>query len=193
MCFAALQPYVQSAGIGIIMHAGDDKEGKYMHSRFLRYGVIIVGTGFAAGTMATLAQVLLWLVLGADFPAVLFRDARLTAALVLGRGVLPPPATFDLAVWVVAAVIHFAISIACAALLGPLAAQLSRVRALLAGAVFGIALYVVNLYGFTEIFPWFAAARGGIAVAAHVVFGLSTVAAWRVLSLRYGQSRSGAH
>ena len=36
--------------------------------------------GVIAGTSATLVQVLLWLVSTDAFPAILFRDARLTAA-----------------------------------------------------------------------------------------------------------------
>jgi hypothetical protein len=54
-----------------------------------------IWAGVIAGTLATLIQVLLWLIFTDDFSAILFRDARLTAALVLGASVLPPPATFD--------------------------------------------------------------------------------------------------
>ena len=159
--------------------------------RLPRWGVI-VGAGVAAGTVATAVQVLLWLVSAAGFPGVLFRDARLTAALVLGSQVLPPPATFDVSVWVVATAIHFALSIAYAALAGPLALRLPGWRGALAGALFGAALYVVNLYGFAALFPWFAQARGGAAAAAHVAFGVTAVAAYRFLLLRYGRSSPGA-
>lgn len=156
-----------------------------------RWG-IMVGAGIAAGTVATAVQVLLWLALSAGFPGVLFRDARLTAALVLGRQVLPPPATFDTAVWVAATLIHFTLSIAYAALIGPLAQRLAGARLLVSGAVLGIALYVVNLYGFAALFPWFAQARGWIAAAAHVAFGVTAVAAYRFLLFRYGVSPPGA-
>lgn len=155
------------------------------------HGVIILGAGVIAGTVATLVQVVLWLLFTADFPGVLFRDARLTAALVLGARVLPPPATFDMAVWGVATVIHFALSIAYAAVIGPFCVRLEPARALAAGAVFGVALYVINLYGLTEIFPWFARARGWNAAVAHVAFGMTAVAAYRWLSFRYGVSRAG--
>jgi hypothetical protein len=37
---------------------------------------------------------------------------------------------------------------------------------------FGLAIYVVNFYGFTALFPWFADARGWIAILSHAVFGL---------------------
>jgi hypothetical protein len=162
-----------------------------MRALLLPGWAITLAAGMVAGTVATLAQVLLWLVSDADFPAVMFREARLTAALVLGDRVLPPPATFDATVWVIAALIHFVLSVGYAAVLGPLASRLSGVRMLLAGAVFGIALYVVNLYGFTEVFPWFALARGWNAAAAHVVFGLAAVVTYRWLLLNHGGFRPG--
>ncbi len=136
-------------------------------------------SGIAAGIAAALVQVLLWLAFTTSFPAILFRDARFTAALVLGRSVLPPPATFEAAVWLVATLVHFVLSIVYAAALLALAERLPRAAALWAGALFGLALYGLNLYGFTEIFPWVAEARGWITLVAHLVFGLTVVAVRR--------------
>lgn len=146
----------------------------------------IIGAGVAAGVVSTLVQVLLWVIFTDEFPAVLFRDARLTAALALGGRVLPPPATFDAGVWIAAMFIHFALSICYAALLAPLATRIGSAMALVAGAVFGAAIYVVNLYGFTEVFPWFTQARGWITVAAHVIFGLTAASSCRFLCFRNG-------
>ena len=129
--------------------------------------------GVIAGTSATLVQVLLWLVSTDAFPAILFRDARLTAALVLGSSALPPPATFDTGIMLVATLIHFALSVVYAALLARLTSGLENIPALLAGAAFGIALYFINLYGFTAVFPWFAQARDWITLIAHAVFGVT--------------------
>ena len=150
-----------------------------------------IWAGVMAGIAATLVEVLLWLILTDDFPAMLFRDARLTAALVLGRSVLPSSATFDALVMLVATLLHFMLSIAYAAVCAPLAARLEIRPALAAGAGFGIGLYVVNLYGFTAVFPWFAAARGGIALSAHGVFGMTAVAVYR--SVSRARRRSGGH
>jgi hypothetical protein len=149
---------------------------------------VTIWAGVIAGTLATLIQVLLWLVFTDDFPAILFRDARLTAALVLGGSVLPPPATFDASIMLAATLVHFALSIAYAALLAPLAVRLGGVSAYLAGAAFGVALYTVNLYGFTAIFPWFALARGWIALIAHGVFGVTVISVYRCLDIRNVQS-----
>jgi len=46
----------------------------------------------------------------------------------------------------------------------------------LTGAVFGLALYYINFYGFTKFFPWFADARDGISIFTHIV--QSALMAW---------------
>lgn len=152
-----------------------------------------VWAGVIAGTLATLMQMLLWLIFTDDFSAILFRDARLTAALVLGESVLPPPPTFDVGVMLTATLIHFTLSIAYAAVLKALAARLDAVAALLVGVGFGVALYMVNLYGFTAIFPWFAQARGWIALIAHGVFGVAAISVYRWLDISNARSRPCAH
>jgi hypothetical protein len=102
--------------------------------------------------------------------------------MLLGRSVLPPPATFDVGVMLTATLIHFTISISCAALLAISVAHFNTFPALLAGVGFGVALYVVNLYGFTVIFPWFAQTRGWITLIVHGVFGLTSISVYRWLS-----------
>ncbi|MCK0506124.1 sodium:proline symporter [Aromatoleum anaerobium] len=140
--------------------------------------------GIVAGVVATGAQLALWWLFSEALPGILFRDARLAAAIVMGPGVLPPPATFDVVVMLVATVVHFALSIVYGVVLAPLAAALDTRRALLAGGVFGLALFVVNMYGFTLVFPWFDVARDWITAAAHVVFGVTAAA--------FARSRIGA-
>jgi len=140
--------------------------------------------GIIAGIVAALAQIVLWVVFTDAFPEVLFRDARLTAAIVMGRGVLPPPATFDARVMLVATLLHFALSIAYAFALARLISGLRGPSALLAGGVFGACLYALNMYGFTTILPWFEVTRDWITVAAHVAFGVGAAGAYRMLALR---------
>ena len=152
-----------------------------------------IWAGVIAGTLATLVQVMLWLVLTDDFPAILYRDARLTAAMALGYSVLPPPATFDVGIMLIAALIHFMLSIIYAALLAPLATRLKTILAPLAGVGFGVTLYIVNLYGFTAIFPWFAQARGWITLIVHMVFGVTAITVYRWLYVNNARSQSDGH
>ena len=140
--------------------------------------------GIVAGILATLVQIVLWATFTNALPEVLFRDARLTAAIVMGRGVLPPPATFDGRVMLLAALLHFALSIAYAFAVACLVSGLRNAYTWLTGAVFGLLLYALNLYGFTSVFPWFEVARGWITAAAHVAFGVSAAGAYRLLARR---------
>lgn len=135
--------------------------------------------GILAGVAATGVQLLLWLLLTDALPQILFRDARLAAAIVLGPDVLPPPADFDAGVMAVATLVHLALSALYGLLLAALIAGLDRRRSLMAGAAFGLGLFVVNMYGFTAFFPWFAVARDGITLAAHLAFGVSAAAIYR--------------
>jgi hypothetical protein len=144
--------------------------------------------GIAAGVVATLAQIALWWVSSEPLPAILFRDARLTAAIIMGREVLPPPATFDGSVMLIATLVHFALSIAYGLALSVFISRLSTPFSLLAGAVFGLSLYAINMYGFTFAFPWFAAARDWITAATHLVFGMVVAAVYKTLPMRTSRS-----
>ena len=137
--------------------------------------------GIAAGVSSTLVQLALWALYTRELPAILYRDARLAAALVLGSAALSPPATFDATIMAVATVVHFALSIAYALALAALLGGSPGRHAAIAGAVFGAALYAINLHAFTVVFPWFVVARGTITLAAHVAFGTSAAMAYRWL------------
>lgn len=105
---------------------------------------------------------------------------RMMAAIILGQGVLPPPATFSLGIFIVALVLHFVLSIIYVMIAG-LLAPASRLSAALLGGILGLVLYVVNFYGMTAVFPWFAMARNWVSIFAHIVFGV--VAGWMYVSL----------
>ena len=152
--------------------------------------MIIILAAIVAGTLSTLAQVLLWIAVGEDAWTLLLRDARLTAALLLGEAAPSPSAGFDARIMLAATGIHFALSITYAALMLPVAKRLAFLPSLLAGAGFGALLYFVNLYGFSSIFPWFTQARGGITLAVHLVFGMVVMLTYRWLGVQ--ADRSGA-
>lgn len=139
--------------------------------------VLVVGLG--AGMIATVAQIALWWLAGMSIPGTLFRDARLTAALVMGIDVLPPPSTPRWDTLLVATLIHFFLSVVYALIAAPLSGRLRNGPALFAGALYGLALYVINLYGFTLLFPWFAMTRGWVTLFTHLVFGVALTVAYR--------------
>ncbi len=132
--------------------------------------------GLAAGAVATVAQMALWRLASLPLREMLLRDTRLAAAILMGRRVLSAPETFDWIVLCAASVVHIALSIIYGLVLAPLAVRLNLRPALAAGALFGLLLYGVNMYGFTAVFPWFEASRDWITVTAHLVFGVTLAA-----------------
>lgn len=145
---------------------------------------LIFLAGIAAGSLATLVQLFLWWIVSIPLPEVLYRDTRLTAAMVMSRDVINLEQLFqppDLAIFVVATVIHFGLSLLYAAIFSAVAQRL-RIRdfcLLPLGLAFGLALYFINMYGFTFVMTWFALVRDWITIAAHAVFGLCLgVAVW---------------
>ncbi|OED11305.1 sodium:proline symporter [Burkholderia sp. A2] len=142
--------------------------------------VSILWAAFGAAVGSTVVELLLWAIAGDDAVQNLFRDARLTAAIVMGRSVLGAPGGFDPLVMGVATLVHAMLSLAYAAVLARLVHGLSCVAALFAGGAFGLLLYGVNLYGFTAIFPWFIPVRGAITLIAHLIFGITAAAVYYV-------------
>jgi hypothetical protein len=128
--------------------------------------------GIAAGSIATAVQLGLWWIDSAPVAKLLARDTRLTAAIVMGQGALDERNALTLGMIAVATLIHFSLSIAYALVLAALIRGLRRQAALLAGGIYGLALYAVNLYGFTVLLPWFAVSRGWITALTHLAFGL---------------------
>lgn len=138
--------------------------------------------GLIAGLIFLILEMLMVPLFGDGSP---WGPPRMIAAIVLGEGVLPPPATFDLGIVMVAMLLHFALSILYALTLAFFISRMSTGSAITSRLGFGLVLYLVNFYLFTAMFPWFAMARNWISVFAHLVFGL--VAAWSYKGLQ------GAH
>jgi hypothetical protein len=127
--------------------------------------------GLVAGVVFIMIEMVLVATIGGQSP---WGPPRMMAAMVMGEGVLPPPATFDMGIMMVAMVIHFVLSIILGAVLGWVIShwRMGAMAAIAVGTIFGLAVYFVNFYGMTAVFPWFAMARGGISIFAHAVFGL---------------------
>ncbi|MGI8548860.1 MAG: hypothetical protein ACR2M1_16305 [Gemmatimonadaceae bacterium] len=106
---------------------------------------------------------------------------RMIGAIVLGKGVLPPPATFDAGVVITALAVHLIFSIIFMLILAWIIYRMDFGAALGIGALFGLALYFINFYLLTGIFPWFAMARSWVSLFTHTVFGL--VGAWAYMGL----------
>lgn len=140
-----------------------------------------ISAGVIAGLVFLMLEMALIMMLQGQSP---WGPPRMMAAMVMGENVLPPPAAFDFGILMVAMMIHLTLSIALAAILG---FTISRLRlctlaSISAGAVFGIAVYYINFYGFTAVFPWFAMARGSISIFSHAMFGAVAAGVYHAVS-----------
>jgi hypothetical protein len=142
-------------------------------------------TAIAAGVIASIVfqvlEVLLIPRFGGGSP---WGPARMIAAIVMGRGVLPPPATFELSIVLVALAVDIVLAVIYTAVLGWFIHYWSLGWSLMVGAVFGVLLYIVNFYGFTAVFPWFEMGRNGVTLFTHVVFSLTAAWAYKKFSAR---------
>ena len=139
--------------------------------------------GIAAAIFSTLVQLLLWWVFWDVLPAICYRDIRFTAAIVLGEEVLQPLAgALDWQLMWIATCIHVALSIIYALMLSYLIHYLDLKKSLFVGGLFGLGIFVINMYGFVILFPWFVETRDWITVTAHLAFGVSAAGIYKSLS-----------
>ncbi len=138
----------------------------------------VIGAGVIASVVFQVLEVLLIPLVGGGSP---WGPARMIAAMVMGPGVLPPPATFDPTIVGVALVVDVVLAIAYTAILSFVIRGWPLGRAVLAGAGFGVALYAINFYGFTAVFPWFEMGRNGVTLFTHIVFSVTAVMAYKNL------------
>lgn len=145
--------------------------------------------GILAGMISTVVQLFLWWTFWNVLPEIFYRDVRLTAAIVLGRTILPPPVSFDGFAFLVASLVHFSLSILYSFILALIVARCTLWNSLLLGAVYGWLLYIVNMYGFSHIFPWFEMVRDWITLVTHLAFGVAVAGIYTLLSRHSAQER----
>lgn len=136
-----------------------------------------IWAGLVAGAVFMMLEMIMVPMFGGGSP---WGPPRMIAAIAMGPDVLPPPATYDLTILMVAMAVHFVLSIVLAVVLAWIVRGRPMGTALIIGGVFGLAVYLFNFYGMTVVFPWFAMARNWISIFAHVIFGLA--AAWSYLA-----------
>lgn len=141
------------------------------------------GAALAAGVFA--GAVLLGMLVG--FSTVIYNEEpwrllRMVAATVSGPQALLLANDFDARQVAMGALLHFLFASLYALALAGVLVECPRVLASWLGLAFGIALYFVNLHGFTALFPWFAELRTVDTFVAHAFFGLLLAQAYAAFS-----------
>ncbi|MCI0397566.1 MAG: hypothetical protein L0332_16935 [Chloroflexi bacterium] len=124
--------------------------------------------GVVAGAVFLVLQMILFPLVTGGAPWVVM---RMIAAIVMGEGVLPPPADFDPVIFLVALLVNFALSILFALILAVIVHRWGLLVGVIGGALFGLAVYAINFYTFSFFFPWFFPVRSWIDVLTLVIYG----------------------
>lgn len=137
--------------------------------------------GFAAGAVLMVLDLLWTSMVVGDSP---WRTSHMIAPIFTGSGSLKSSGYgFSIGVVAAALAIHYVLGIVfglvMAAIMAPLGLDATRGRALLAGAVFGVVLYLINFEIVARLFPWLAELRGWETLAAHLVFGVVAALLYR--------------
>ena len=124
-----------------------------------------------AGLISGLVFLVVDILLSAAFLGSPWVYMRIIASLVLGSAVLPPPAGFDLSVFLVAVVVQVLLSLVYASLLAVIIHRWGLIVGILGGALYGFTIYLINFYTLSFFFPWFYPYRSWIILWGHVLFG----------------------
>lgn len=131
-------------------------------------GRAVLWAGLASGVVfLTLMGIMMPLFLGTS----LWAAPRMIAAITQGPGALSPIDTFDLGAVLASLIVHFALSMAYAFVFAFIGKGHSMAADAVAGVAFGLAVYVVNFYLFTVLFPWFEQMRNWVAIVSHLAYG----------------------
>lgn len=129
-----------------------------------------IWSGLIAGAVFLVAELLMVALFMGESP---WAPVRMIGAIAMGQDVLPPPATFDLTVFLAASAVHFALSVVYGLAFAWITHHMNGMNTLLIGALAGLLIYFVNFYLIAPAaFPWFMGARNWIGVVGHLIYGV---------------------
>jgi len=96
---------------------------------------------------------------------------RLFASVFLGESILAPPAIFDLTALIVSIIANLILSLGFTYVIAFILHQFGLIVGILGGAIFGVAIYLINFYSLSYFYPWFFAMGSWIFVLTHIFFG----------------------
>ncbi len=96
---------------------------------------------------------------------------RFFASIFLGESILAPPATYDFIALIVSVITNLILSELFTFLIAFVLHKYGLATGIIGGAVFGLAIYLVNFYSLSYFFPWFFILGSWPFVLSHILFG----------------------
>ncbi|MBK7106883.1 MAG: hypothetical protein IPH62_16550 [Ignavibacteriae bacterium] len=108
---------------------------------------------------------------------------RLFASIFLGESILAPPATFDLTALIVSIITNLILSELFTLLIAFVFHKYGLATGIIGGAVFGLAIYLINFYSLSYFFPWFFVLGSWPFVLTHILFGAVSGGVYELLEV----------
>ena len=138
--------------------------------------------GFAAGAVLMVLELFWSALVSGNSP---WAVSHMIAAIVIGPTTLQS-ADFAFEVIAIALVAHYVLGVIFGLVLAVLIAAFrldsSAAMVAVAGAVFGLALYLLNFYGMSHFFAWLVDWRSLQALVTHLIFGMTAALFYRKLN-----------
>lgn len=144
----------------------EDARGRFRLDQIVDWRAVVVAGILAAGIFLVLNIVLETAFLGS--PGLTW---RILASLILGPDVIPPGGENIVQVILTALLVHIPLSILFAGLIATVVHEWGMPASILAGALLGLALYLINFYGLALLFAWIRPMASWMMLVSHVAFG----------------------
>jgi hypothetical protein len=124
-----------------------------------------------AGIISGLVFLIVAMVLTSVYLGSAWVIPRMTASVILGHKVLPPPASFQAGIIASGVIVHLCLSVLFAYIIAFTLHRWGIVVGIIGGALFGLAFFCINFYTLSYFFPWFYPLRSWLLAVSHVAYG----------------------
>lgn len=124
--------------------------------------------GLLAGALTLLLRMILWSVVTGGSVWTPFYHS---AAVLLGPARLAPAGAPDLGIVLIGTLLHLFLSLLFTILVAFIVHRWGLLVGIVGGALAGLALYLIDYYGFTYFFPWLFPLRSWLGLIVHIFFG----------------------
>jgi hypothetical protein len=89
--------------------------------------------------------------------------------------------TPELPILLVGTLVHYGISILLTFIISLVIYRWGILVGILGGALLGVGIYLINIYGFSYFFPWFYVLNNWVLFISHILFGATAGGVYELL------------